>query len=460
LSGPTPETAEAKATIESKDQLTGYFARGEKPRGEWRIGTEHEKFAFLTDTLEPVPYDGPRSIRKLLEGLKERFGWQGVYEGENIIALSDPNGLANISLEPGGQFELSGAPLESVHDTCSEVNDHLQQVREIGDALGIGFLGLGASPVWTRAQTPVMPKGRYGIMAPYMDKVGTMGRDMMFRTCTVQVNLDFASEADMVKKLRVSVALQPIATALFANSPFLEGKLNGFKSFRSHVWTDTDNARAGMLPFAFEDGMGYERYTDYALDVPMYFVLRDGKFVNCAGESFRKFLDGKLPQLPGEKPVMKDWADHLTTIFPEVRLKRYLEMRGADSGPWRGLCALPAFWVGLLYHQPSLDAAWDVVKSWNAEERQALRNAVPRDGLAAKVSTRTVLDVAAEVLTLSRIGLNARGLKSRKGKPESAFLDILDEIISSKKTAADQLIELYKGPWQGEISRVFRDFAY
>jgi glutamate--cysteine ligase len=460
LSGPTPETAEAKTTIESKDQLFGYFAKGEKPRGQWRIGTEHEKFAFLTDTLEPVPYDGPRSIRKLLEGLKERFGWQGVYEDENIIALSDPNGLANISLEPGGQFELSGAPLESVHDTCSEVNDHLQQVREIGDALGIGFLGLGASPVWTRAQTPVMPKGRYGIMAPYMDKVGSMGRDMMFRTCTVQVNLDFASEADMVKKLRVSVALQPIATALFANSPFLEGKLNGYKSFRSHVWTDTDNARAGMLPFAFEDGMGYERYTEYALDVPMYFVIRNGAFVNCAGESFRKFLDGKLPQLPGEKPVMKDWADHLTTIFPEVRLKRYLEMRGADAGPWRGLCALPALWTGLLYHQPSLDAAWDVVKGWAAEERQALRNAVPREGLNAKIRTRTVLDLAAEVLTLSRIGLNARGLKSRKGKPESAFLDILDEIISSRKTAADQLIELYNGPWRGEISRVFRDFAY
>jgi glutamate--cysteine ligase len=293
-----------------------------------------------------------------------------------------------------------------------------------------------------------------------MDKVGSMGRDMMFRTCTVQVNLDFASEADMVKKLRVSVALQPIATALFANSPFLEGKLNGYKSFRSHVWTDTDNARAGMLPFAFEDGMGYERYTEYALDVPMYFVIRNGAFVNCAGESFRKFLDGKLPQLPGEKPVMKDWADHLTTIFPEVRLKRYLEMRGADAGPWRGLCALPALWTGLLYHQPSLDAAWDVVKGWTAEERQALRNAVPREGLNAKIRTRTVLDLAAEVLTLSRIGLNARGLKSRKGKPEAAFLDILDEIISSRKTAADQLIELYNGPWRGEISRVFRDFAY
>jgi glutamate--cysteine ligase len=454
VSGATPETAEGKARVERKDQLINYFAAGEKPKAAWRIGTEHEKFAFLTDTLAPVPYDGARSIRKLLEGLKDRFGWQGVYEGDKIIALADPKGLANISLEPGGQFELSGAPLESVHDTCMEVNEHLQQVREVGDALGIGFLGLGASPVWSRAETPVMPKGRYGIMAPYMDKVGSMGRDMMFRTCTVQVNLDFASEADMVKKLRVSVALQPIATALFANSPFLEGKLNGYKSFRSHVWTDTDKARSGMLPFAFEDGMGYERYVDYALDVPMYFVMRNGAFVNTSGESFRAFMDGKLPQLPGEKPLMKDWADHLTTIFPEVRLKRYLEMRGADSGPWRRLCALPAFWVGLLYEQSSLDAAWDLVKGWSADERQALRDAVPRDGLSA------VSGVTKQVLQIARAGLDARGLAGCKGKQEASFLDILDETVASGKTAADQLIDLYEGSWAKDISRVFRDFAY
>ena len=460
LSGPTPDTAEAKATIESKSQMIGYFAKGEKPKSQWRIGTEHEKFAFLTDTLEPVPYEGARSIRKLLEGLRDRFGWDGVYEGEHIIALADPKGMANISLEPGGQFELSGAPLECVHDTCAEVNEHLQQVREIGDALGIGFIGLGASPVWTRAETPVMPKGRYGIMAPYMDRVGTMGRDMMFRTCTVQVNLDFASEADMVKKLRTSVALQPVATALFANSPFLEGKLNGYKSFRSHVWTDTDKARSGMLPFAFEDGMGYERYMDYALDVPMYFVMRGGKFVNCAGESFRKFLDGKLPQLPGEKPTIKDWADHLTTIFPEVRLKSYLEMRGSDAGPWRRLCALSAFWVGLLYDQSALDAAWDVAKNWTAEERQALRDAVPAKGFDAIIRGRTVRDIAGDVLKISRAGLDSRDFHGCKGKLESGFLDVLDESVATGKTAADQLLELYHGAWNGDVSRVFRDFAY
>ena len=460
MSGPAPDNAEARAPIESKSQLIGYFAPGEKPKSDWRIGTEHEKFAFLTDSLLPVPYEGARSIRKLLEGLRDRFGWDGVYEGDKIIALADPKGMANISLEPGGQFELSGAPLETVHETCAEVNEHLQQVREIGDALGIGFLGLGASPVWTRAETPVMPKGRYGIMAPYMDKVGSMGRDMMFRTCTVQVNLDYGSEADMVQKLRTSVALQPIATALFANSPFLEGKPNGFVSFRSHVWTDTDKARSGMMPFAFEAGFGYEAYVEYALDVPMYFVMREGKFIDCAGESFRQFLDGKLPQLPGEKPVMKDWADHLTTIFPEVRLKRYLEMRGTDSGPWRRLCALPAFWVGLLYDQASLDGAWNLVKHWTAEERQALRDAVPTQGLKAMIRGRTVQDVARDVLQLSRAGLDARNQQSRKGRTESSFLDVLDETVSTGKTAADQLLELYHGAWKGDISRVFRDFAY
>lgn len=460
MSGPTPDTQEARAPIENKIQLIEALSTGSKPKQQWRIGTEHEKFPFLTDSLKPVPYEGARSIRALLEGLRDRFGWQGVYENDNIIALSDPNGMGNVSLEPGGQFELSGAPLESVHDTCEEVHEHLVQVREIGDALGIGFLGLGASPTWSRAETPVMPKGRYKIMAPYMDKVGRYGRDMMFRTCTVQVNLDFGSEADMVKKLRVSLALQPIAAALFANSPFLDGKPNGFLSFRSEVWTDTDNARSGMLPFAFEQGMGFERYVDYALDVPMYFVMRDGKYINTAGESFRKFLQGKLPQLPGEKPVAKDWSDHITTIFPEVRLKQYLEMRGSDSGPWRRLCALPAFWTGLLYEDGPLNAAWDMVKNWTAAERQVLRDAVPRQGLKAMVRGRTIQDIAKNVLKLSRTGLEARNQQGCKGKTEASFLDVLDETASTGKTAAENLLDLYHGAWNGNIERVFRDFAY
>jgi glutamate--cysteine ligase len=454
LSGPTPETEAGRTRIDSKRQLIAYFEQGMKPREQWRMGTEHEKFPFLKDTLRPVPYSGKSSIKALLEGLRDRFGWEGVYEGENIIALSDPNSLANISLEPGGQFELSGAPLSTVNDTCGEVTEHLRQVKVIGDELGIGFLGLGASPVWTRAETPVMPKGRYGIMAPYMDKVGTLGRDMMFRTCTVQVNLDFGDEADMVKKLRVSLALQPLGTALFANSPFLEGKPNGFLSFRSHVWEDTDNARSGMLPFVFEEGFGFERYVEYALDVPMYFVIRGGKFVNCAGESFRAFLNGRLPQLPGELPTLRDWADHLTTIFPEVRLKRYLEMRGSDVGTGPMLCALPALWGGILYDQSSLDAAWDLVKGASATERQQLRHEVPKRGLNATFRGRSLQQLAKQVLALARDGLKRRGFG------EEPFLDVLDEMAESGKTHAERLLDLYHGAWKGDVKEVFKTEAF
>ena len=460
MSGPTPDTPLARMPIDSKAQLVSYFEDGNKPRAAWRIGTEHEKFPFLTDTLRPVPYDGERSIRALLEGLRDRFGWEGVYEGANIIALSDPKGLGNISLEPGGQFELSGAPLSTVHETCEEVHEHLTQVREVGDRLGIGFLGLGASPVWTRAETPVMPKGRYGIMAPYMDKVGSYGRDMMFRTCTVQVNLDFASEADMVKKLRVSLALQPVATALFANSPFLEGKPNGFLSFRSEVWRDTDKARTGMLPFAFEDGFGFERYVDYALDVPMYFVMRDGKFINTAGESFRHFIAGKLPQLPGERPVMKDWADHLTTIFPEVRLKKYLEMRGCDSGPWRRLCALPALFVGPALRPVLARCRMGSGEALDGRGAPGAARCRAARGAACEDPRRSVQDIAQDVLAIARAGLEARGLQGCKGRTEAAFLDVLDETAATGRTAAENLLALYTGSWGGNIERVFRDFAY
>jgi glutamate--cysteine ligase len=453
LSGPTPETEAGRTPIENRAQLVEYFAEGFKPKADWRIGTEHEKFPFLKNSLKPVPYDGKSSIKALLEGFT-RFGWQPVFEGDNIIALSDPNSLANISLEPGGQFELSGAPLKTVSETCVEISEHLRQAKIIGDELGIGFLGLGASPVWTRKDTPIMPKGRYKIMAPYMDKVGTMGRDMMFRTCTVQVNLDYASEADMVQKLRVSVALQPLATALFANSPFLEGKPNGYLSYRSHVWTDTDNARAGMLPFVFDEGFGFERYVDYALDVPMYFILRNGKFLNTAGESFRNYLAGRLPQLPGEIPTMKDWADHLTTIFPEVRLKRYLEMRGSDSGLANKLCAQPALWAGLLYDQGALDAAFDLVKNSTAEQRQKLRDDVPKLGLNAEFLGRKLQDVAKDVLAIAHHGLKARGAS------EEAFLNVLDHEAETGKTAADELLERYSREWNGDISKVFASSAY
>jgi glutamate--cysteine ligase len=454
LSGPTPDNAAARATIENRAQLISYFTDGFKPKSEWRIGTEHEKFAFYKDSLGPVPYEGNKGIRALLEGMKNKYGWDGVYEGEHLIALTNPKGLDNISLEPGGQFELSGAPLSTVNETLAELNEHLLQAKTIGDQLGIGFLGLGGSPVWTRAETPIMPKGRYKIMAPYMDKVGTMGRDMMFRTCTVQVNLDYADEADLVKKLRTSIALQPLATALFANSPFLEGKPNGYQSFRSHVWTDTDNARAGMTPFVFDEDMSIERYVDYALDVPMYFAMRDGKYLNTAGESFRKFLDGKLPQLPGEKPTMKDWADHLTTIFPEVRVKKYLEMRGADSGLVDKLAALPAFWVGLLYDQEALDAAYDLILGSTSKQRQAMRNAVPTLGLNATFKGRSLRQLGIEVLEIARKGLISRGFGEEK------HLDVLDEELRNGYTQAEVLLQKYKSAWGSDISKVFAESAY
>jgi glutamate--cysteine ligase len=460
LSGPAPDTPDSRIPITGKRQLVEFLEQGCKPRDSWRIGTEHEKFPFLTDTLTPVPYDGLRSIRAMLEGLRDRFGWTPIIEAGNIIGLNEPGGGGSISLEPGGQFELSGALLGDVHETCLEVHEHLAQVREIGDALGIGFLGLGFSPLWTRDETPVMPKGRYAIMQAYMAKTGKLGQDMMFRSCTVQVNLDFGSEADMVKKMRVSLALQPIATALFANSPFTEARPNGFLSLRSEIWRDTDPDRTGMLPFAFEDGFGFERYVDYTLDVPMYFVYRDGTYHDVAGSSFREFMAGGLPQLPGVKPMLQDWSDHLTTIFPEVRLKRYLEMRGADSGQWRRLCALPAFWVGLLYDDVALDGAWELVRHWTAQDRQDLRDAVPRLALEAQIAGRSARDVAADTLALARAGLERRHSLGCRGRSEAQFLDPLDEIVATGRTQAEELLGLYEGPWQGDITRVFRDFAF
>jgi len=449
-------------SIESHDELVAYIAEGEKPKSDWRIGSEHEKVPFYRDTLKPVPYEGDAGISALLHGLAERFGWKPVYDLDKVIALEAPadSSGGSITLEPGGQFELSGAPLTTLFETCEEVGRHLDQVQQIADPLGISFLALGFSPLWTIAETPRMPKSRYKIMTEYMPKVGAYGLDMMYRTATVQVNLDFESEADMVEKMRVSLALQPIATALFANSPFTEGKPNGYLTFRSEVWLDTDNARAGMLPFAFEDGMGYERYVDYALDVPMYFVRRDHKYIDATGQSFRAFLEGKLPQLPGEKPMIDDWADHLTTIFPEVRLKRFLEMRGADSGPWHAtLCVLPALWAGLLYDQSALDAAWDLVKDWTEEERQQLRNNVPRLGLRTPFRGGTVRDVARTVVSIARAGLASRA-RAHGFKDESSFLTPLNEIIESGQTQADVLLQRYAREWGGDVRPVFTENAY
>ncbi|WP_422071816.1 glutamate--cysteine ligase [Tranquillimonas rosea] len=446
--------------IEDVSQLAAYLEAGCKPPEDWRIGTEHEKFGYCKDTLKPLPYDGPRSIRAMLEGLRDSFGWSPVEEGGLIIGLEKDG--ANVSLEPGGQLELSGAPLENIHQTCDEVNQHLAEVKSVADGIGAGFIGLGAAPHWRHEDMPRMPKGRYKLMTDYMGRVGTHGTQMMYRTCTVQVNLDFGSEADMVRKLRVAVALQPVATALFANSPFFEGELNGHKSWRSRIWRDLDADRTGMLPFVFEDGFGFERWVDYALDVPMYFVYRDGQYIDALGQSFRDFLRGELPALPGEIPTLSDWADHLTTIFPEARLKKFIEMRGADGGPWRRLCALPALWVGLTYDQNALDAAWDLVKDWDAETREALRVSASVHGLQAEANGVKMHDLAREVVAIADRGLKARGRQGAGGMlpDESHFLNALKETVETGQTPADELIARYEGDWNGDVTRVFGDYSY
>lgn len=449
---------EQGAPITDHRQLIEHLEAGSKPKAKWRIGTEHEKFAYCHDDLKPLAYDGDAGIRALLDGLSDQFGWERVNENGLPIALKKSG--ASVSLEPGGQFELSGAPVKTLHETCSEVHEHLDQVRTVAEPMGVGMMGVGFQPKWRREDIPWMPKGRYKIMRDYMQKKGNLGLDMMLRTCTIQTNLDFGSEADMVQKFRVSLALQPIVTALFANSPFTHGEPNGFVSYRSHIWTDTDPDRTGILPFVFEDGMGFERYTKHVLDTPMYFVYRDGVYIDASGQSFRDFLNGRLPALPGEVPTITDWDDHLTTLFPEVRMKRFLEMRGADGGPWRSLCALPAIWVGVLYDQGSLDGAWDLVKDWTLEEHQALRDQVPRSGLATPFRDRTVLDLARDMLDLAEAGLKARAEEDWAAQDERQFLTSLRGVIDRGRTPAEDKLEAFHGRWQGSIDPIFAEFAY
>ena len=446
--------------IERHEQMVEYLASGCKPKSDWRIGTEHEKFGYCKDTLTPLPYSGERSIFAVLEGLRDRFGWTAIEENGNLIGLEKDG--ANVSLEPGGQLELSGATLSNIHETCDEVNAHLKEVKSIADELNVGFIGLGAAPTWRHDDMPMMPKGRYKLMTDYMDRVGSMGKYMMYRTACVQVNLDFSSEPDMVQKMRVALALQPVAVALFANSPFFDGKVNGHKSWRSRVWRDLDADRTGMLPFVFEDGFGFEAWVDYALDVPMYFVYRDGKYINALGQSFRDFLKGELPALPGETPTLSDWADHLTTIFPEARVKKFIEMRGADGGQWRRLCALPAFWVGICYDQSALDAAWDLAKKWDAETREAWRVAASVSGFDAVVNGQKMLDLAKELVSISDYGLKQRAIKGAQGliPDETHFLDALKDSLETGKTPADELLDLYNGPWGQDQHRIFEEFSY
>ena len=433
--------------IEHFSQLAEVMAAGCKPKDQWRIGTEHEKFGYLTDTLSPLPYDGPRSVLALMQGLRDRFGWTPILEQDHMIGLTRQG--ANISLEPGGQFELSGAPFASLHDNEVELDNHLAEVKAIAEPMGVRFLSVGAAPIWHHDQMPVMPKGRYRLMTDYMGRVGSHGTEMMYRTCTVQVNLDYASEADMVKKLRVALALQPVATALFASSPFFEGKLNGHKSWRSRIWRGLDDSRTGMLPFAFHDGMGFQAYVDWVLDVPMYFVHRDGHYINALGQSFRDFLNGRLPALPGEKPTLADWADHMTTVFPEARVKSYIEMRGADAGDRAHLGALPAFWVGLMYDQGALDAAWDLVKGFDAATREGLRVQASVKALQAESGGVRLVDLARAAVALSHAGLAARGLG------EEALLAPLNESLARGQVQADRLLGLYHGAWGGDLRRIY-----
>ena len=433
--------------IEHFSQLAEVMAAGCKPKDQWRIGTEHEKFGYLTDTLSPLPYDGPRSVLALMQGLRDRFGWTPILEQDHMIGLTRQG--ANISLEPGGQFELSGAPFASLHDNEVELDTHLAEVKAIAEPMEVRFLSVGAAPIWHHDQMPVMPKGRYRLMTDYMGRVGSHGTEMMYRTCTVQVNLDYASEADMVKKLRVALALQPVATALFASSPFFEGKLNGHKSWRSRIWRGLDDSRTGMLPFAFHDGMGFQAYVDWVLDVPMYFVHRDGHYINALGQSFRDFLNGRLPALPGEKPTLADWADHMTTVFPEARVKSYIEMRGADAGDRAHLGALPAFWVGLMYDQGALDAAWDLVKGFDAATREGLRVQASVKALQAESGGVRLVDLARAAVALSHAGLAARGLG------EEALLAPLNESLARGQVQADRLLGLYHGAWGGDLRRIY-----
>lgn len=437
--------------IEHYDQLAQYLASGCKPKDQWTIGTEHEKFGFLTDTHAPLPYDGPRSVRAILEGLRDRFGWSEVQEGGKIIGLTR-NG-ANVSLEPGGQLELSGAMMANVAQTDAETRQHLREVAEVAAPMGVGFMALGAAPIWRHDDMPMMPKGRYRLMTDYMGRVGTHGTQMMYRTCTVQVNLDFSSEADLVQKMRVALALQPVATALFANSPFFEGAPNAHKSWRSRIWRGLDDARTGMLPWVFQPGFGFEAWVEYVLDVPMYFVYRDGVYIDALGQSFRDFLAGKLPAMPGETPTLSDWADHLTTVFPEARMKRYIEMRGADCGSVEHMAALPAFWVGLLYDQSALDAAWDLVRGWDAETREALRVAASVSALQGRVGTMNLQDLSKEVLAISTAGLAARARES--GVDEVGYLDVLQAHVETGRVQADNLLAQYEGAWGRNLDNIY-----
>jgi glutamate--cysteine ligase len=441
--------------IATTSQLAAYLATGCKDPDRFRIGTEHEKFGFRLRDLTPPPYE-PGGIRAMLEGIAAD-GWEPILDNGQPIGLTKDG--ASVSLEPAGQFELSGGLCRTLHETQAELDQHLAEVRPVAERLGLGFAPLGFHPLARREEMPWMPKGRYAIMKRYMPKVGTRGLDMMTRTCTVQVNLDFASEADMVRKLRVSLALQPFATALFASSPFYEGAPNGLMSNRAQVWTDTDNARAGIPAAVFEPGFGFERFAEFALDVPMYFVYRDGRYIDVAGASFRDFMAGRLPGFEGQRPTMGDFSDHLTTIFTDVRLKRFLEMRGADAGSPAMMTALSAFWVGILYDGAALTAAEALVADLGAEALMAVRAEVPARGLDAAWRRGRLRDLVRPLVTIAEDGLAARGLVNAEGEDERIYLEPLREIAAGGPTQAEHWLARWDGAWGGDTRRIFAEAA-
>ena len=447
--------------IKDVGQLVEWLAKGEKPAADWRIGTEHEKFLFHRDSLRPVAYDGDSGVEAMLHALCKVIGDKAtpIIEKGKIIGLKDGDG-GSVSLEPGGQLELSGAPLSNLHQTCAETGRHLLHMRAVSSALGVGMPGIGFQPKWRRDDISWMPKGRYQIMQNHMPKVGTMGLDMMLRSCTVQVNLDYADEADMRRKFRTSLALQPIATALFANSPFKDGKPSGWLSGRAHVWTDTDNARCGVPSCVFDPHFGYEQWIDYILDVPMYFLHRGEDYVDVAGKSFRDYLAEMLAGFEGEQPQMADFEDHITTAFPEVRLKQYLEMRGADSGSWANICALPAYWVGLLYCDEALAEAEDLVRDIGANDVMEARLSVAKDGLRGKLGSHDVATLAKKTIDIASKGLRNRGIFDDGGDDESGFLQPLRKVIATQKTPADVMLDLYHGDWAEDIDQVFTSNRY
>ena len=444
--------------VVSVQQLADHIAAGCKPASQYRIGTEHEKFGFDLSTRRPPPYE-PAGIRAVLERLATPGAWEPIVEKGNPIGLKGvgPNKSASVSLEPAGQLELSGGLVETLHETEAELEAHFAALRPVAEQLGLGFAPLGHHPTMARADMPWMPKGRYAIMRRYMPKVGTFGLDMMQRTCTVQVNLDYSSETDMARKLHVSLALQPVATALFANSPFVEGKPSGFLSSRARVWTDTDNARSGMPPVMFEDGFGFERYVEWLLDVPMYFILRKGEYVDMAGRSFRQFVAGDYGNiLPGIRATMGDFEDHMTTAFTDVRVKRFLEMRGADAGTPAMMVAQSALWTGVLYDEAALAAAEALVRRHPWTAYAALRAEVPRLALNAPFAGGTARDLARDMVAIASDGLQARGRLDSSGNDERRLLEPLRNLVHDGLTQAEDSLERFVSEWGGDASRALQ----